>query len=370
MRINYNDGQIFKGYDVIKLNGLYMQGLTSASEKRIFAEMKKIAAKESLCLFINQNNTQICNNVYNNIEKDEKLSIWGQDRKAFVKKAGVPTILWNSEEPLLKNNNCHIFGNYSLEVKRAFSRGGNYYIGYKNDGEKWLLINSIDIYDEEAYKRSGDLPTAKMLPEMFDVKPENIYRFGEFFRDIDESVRPIGYPYILINDYDETYKNIEKLEKVFPNSSKILDRLKEYARTYGSVPLDGKIEQLKSFGFIPIKIGAHYEESINFINALAFKNNNNKISYITNSTKGSYPELEYLEYLFEEDIKTKVPDLEHIYFVSGGEQEPKPRNYLADFGINLSHGFDQENAIMDILANRYGGIHCMTAEIPDFDYYM
>ena len=27
----------------------------------------------------------------------------------------------------------------------------------------------------------------------------------------------------------------------------------------------------------------------------------------------------------------------------------------------------KENGIMSILANRHGGIHCMTAEIPKFD---
>lgn len=98
-----------------------------------------------------------------------------------------------------------------------------------------------------------------------------------------------------------------------------------------------------------------------------FKNNNNKISYITNSTRGSYPELEYLERLFEEDIRTKVPNFGHIYYVSGGEKEQKVINHSDGFCIDLSHGFDKDNAIMDILANRNGGIHCMTAEIPDFN---
>lgn len=369
MNYSVNNNVVFKGYDAIKLKGLYMQGLTSTPEKRIFSEMKQIADMEGLDLFINQNNKQISRNISDDIQKDVMLSIWGQDRKAFVKKAGIPVILWKSEETFLNDEARKLLGDYSVEVAKAFPRGGNYYIGYKDNGEKWLLINSIDIYDEDTYKRWGDLPTKKMLPEMFDIKPENIYYFNEFFRDLDESIRPIGYPYVLINDYNETAKNIAKLEKEFPNSP-IITRLKKYMQTNIDDYLEAKIKTLQDHGFMPIRIGALYENSINFINALTFKNNNDKISYITNSTKGSYPELEYLEHLFEEDLRRNVPTIEHVYFVSGSEQEKKPRNYLAGFGIDLSNGFPNDNAIMDILANRYGGIHCMTAEIPDFSMYI
>lgn len=367
MNYTINNNVNFKGYDAIKLRGFYMQGLISAPEKRIFNEMKQIATREGLDLFINQNNKKISRNIANNIKKDNLLSIWGQDRKAFVKKGNTPTILWNAEETLLNKGTCNILGNYAIESKRAFPRGGNYYIGYKDNGEKWLLMNSIDVYDEDTYKKWGDLPTARMLPEIFDIKPENIYYIKEFFRDLDDSIRPIGYPFVLVNDYNETAKNIEKLEKKFPNSNKIITRLKEHIPASMDCFLEDKIRTLQNHGFIPIRIGALYEEGINFINALAFKNNNDNISYITNSTKGSYPELEYLERLFEEDIKQKVPNLEHIYFVSGGKPKQPAQTSSVVFRINFSHGFDKDNAIMDILADRHGGIHCMTAEIPDFD---
>lgn len=77
-------------------------------------------------------------------------------------------------------------------------RGGNYYLGYKPEGEKWLLINSMSITDEKSFDTFGDTPTKKHLCELFDVKPENIYVINEFTSDLDEYVRPIRFPNILV----------------------------------------------------------------------------------------------------------------------------------------------------------------------------
>ena len=359
----------FKGYDAIRLKGLYMQGLTTPAEKNIFNEVKEIAGKERLDLFINQCSRKLSRSVSDNFKRDENLSVWGQDRKAFVYKSGIPTILWHSSEKRLDKKHFSSLDNYSVEISGSFPRGGNYYIGYKDNGDKWMLMNSISVYDDKSYKVFGDLPSAEMIPDMFDIEEKNIFYIREFTRDLDESIRPIGYPYVLVNDFKETSKNIEKLEKAFPNSHEIINRLKKYAKTYRDDYTDNKIAALKNYGFIPIKIGADYNEGINFINAIAFKNENDKISYITNSTKGSHPELEYLEQLFEEDMRSKVPNLENIYFVSGGEKDKTQKNAgYDDSCIELPpFGFARENAIMGILADRHGGIHCMTAEIPDFE---
>ena len=92
-----------------------------------------------------------------------------------------------------------------------------------------------------------------------------------------------------------------------------------------------------------------------------FENSNGKLLYITNSTKHSTPELEYLEKLFEEDLRGKVTNIGDIYFVSGGKREETQEFF--------SRGFAKGNVIMDVLANRLGGIHCMCSEIPNFDIF-
>ena len=97
---------------------------------------------------------------------------------------------------------------------------------------------------------------------------------------------------------------------------------------------DERCQKLKQFGFNPIKIAGKYADDINFMNALAFENSNGKLLYITNSTKHSTPDLEYLE--------------------------------AQEF---FSRGFAKGNVIMDVLAKRLGGIHCMCSEIPNFDIF-
>ncbi len=361
--LNNNQNYSFKGYDVTRLKGLYMQGLNQPAEKRIFNEMTKIAKEEHLDLFINQNNMKISKKISENIASNPKLSIWGQDRKAFVQQKGVDTILANTQEAILCLSEFSQIGNYKIKSEKFIPRGGNYYIGYKNNNEKWAIVNSMEIYEQSSFDKFADKPTIELFCELLDIKPQNIFTVNEFFRDLDEVIRPIGYPYVLVNDFSENLKNIDILEKKFPYSKELIKKLQKHST---QPQMENHSEVLKSYGFIPINIGGWYSENINFINALAFINKNNKISYITNSTKGSCPELEYLEILFEKDLKAKVKNIEKIHFISGGiKEEVQKYNNNDIFSLTLpSKGFECDNAIMDILANRGGGIHCMTAEIP------
>ena len=100
------------------------------------------------------------------------------------------------------------------------------------------------------------------------------------------------------------------------------------------------------------------------MNALAWENSSGNISYLTNSVKNSYQELEFLEKRFEDTLKERVTNLDNLYFISGG---PRTRDEIdSDSYSNLmSPGFSKDNVIMDLLAVNEGGIHCLTAEIPE-----
>lgn len=359
----------FHGYDAIPLKGLYMQGLVSPDERKIYEEMRTIAQKEGVDLFVNENNTGISRELEGKAPDDE-LSIWAQDNKAFVENKFGKTILWNTKEKIV--NKLEELSTFKILPQRHTPRGGNYFLGYNNQGEKWLIVNSQSIYDDKTFDRYGDNPKIEQWVEIFDVKPKNIIKMPEFFGDIDEYIRPIGYPYILINDYEKSLDNLEKMHEKFPDSP-IYEKMKRkltYALSNPRITDNDCHKLLSERGFIPIKIGTRYSEDINFINALAFKDNENKVTYITNSTKYSLPELEYLEKLFENDLKTIAPNIGNIYFVSGGE---KKENHDGVFYLNSKmheiphNGFKEGNTIMNILATRLGGIHCMTAEIPNFE---
>ena len=369
MKIYNSANTSFKGYDVIPLRGLYMQGLRTRGETNLFREMKNIAKKEGIDLFFNQNNTQITPELIKTKIIDVALSIWGQDRKAFVQNKNGKTILWHKSEKVLDKENLGGLKDYNIFPEIFLPRGGNYFVGYKPNGEKWLLINGMSVCSNENSEDSKDVPKEIQLTELFDTKKENIFQINEFSDDLDEKMRPIGYPYILVNDFELSLNNLEKMKNIFPKSYEVYTSLKKYISNRLENQLenaDTTYERLKAFGFQPIKIAGRYSEGINYMNAIAFENNKGGFSYITNSTKKSYPELQYLEQLCEKELKEKVPKITDTYFVSGGKRliEEKRSNSLFEL---YGHGLQNRNVIMDILENRQGGIHCMTAEIPDFE---
>ena len=372
MNVNKSTQLNFKGYDLIPLRGLYMQGIRKNGEADIYSEIKDIALKEGFDVFVNQECKKITKDLNKRASYDMRLSLWGQDYKSFVKNKKGKCILWNTKEQSMKNNRTGELSDYNICESSSLPRGGNYFLGFKENGEKWILINGSTITQEEYLGTSENKTTTRLIREFFDVKQENIFFLTDYESDLDEIIRPIGYPYILVNDYKLCLDNIEKMRKQFPDSEQLYDDLKNYIEKKNPLNVSKKVEpsckelcdKLTYYGFKPIRIAGRFHDDINYMNAFAIQNNKNKISYITNSTKYSYPELEYLENLFEEDLRSKVSGISDVYFVSGGpfNLNLKPKF----FDIVIEFGLKTRNVIMDILANRSGGIHCMCAEIPDF----
>ena len=372
--IIHNNRQLqlnFKGYDAIPLNGLYMQGL-QPNQKGIYDEMSAVAKKESLNLYLNQDNTNFSKQWNNNPEKTElPLSLWGQDRKAFITQGKNQVILWDNYETVMYPEELGELGNFDIKPSTFFPRGGNYFLGYNSEGQKWMLIAQNTIAQDNSDFTDPSLNDYIKLARIFDLKKESIFVLDTEERDLDEFIRPIGYPYVLVNSPNENLKNIEKMKEKFHDSKEIYNKLMAFAMSEQAKAevCNNLCKKLKEYGFIPIEIGGRYAPDINFINAIAFKNKNNKVTYITNSTKDSYPELEYLEQLFEQDLRDKTANIENVYFISGGKYEisgekkhnKQTCNYPPTGFIN-SH-----NAMMYCLGAKQGGIHCLTAEIPNFD---
>ena len=373
MKISNNVQFNFKGYDIIPLKALYMQGIRKDGEAKVCNEISDIAKKEGFNLLINQDCKKFTRMFTTPALYNVRLSLWGQDNKSFVMNGMGKCILWNTKESLMEPNCMGELSDYNMYAKKYLPRGGNYYLGQKENGEKWILINGTSIVDDANFDEYCDKPTRNHICKFFDVKPENIFVIDDFVNDIDEIVRPIGFPYILVNDYKLSLKNLEKMKGKFPASNKLYNRLKHYINmqlyretTSDIIPSCDKVcKILEKSGFRPIRIAGRFNEDINYMNAIAFQNNRDKISYITNSTKYSYPELDYLEKLFEDDLRNKISRVSDVYFVSGGRRNPSEES--GKFHIFLEHGLENRNNIMDILANKMGGVHCMCAEIPDFD---
>lgn len=351
-----------------------MQGWENCPGQKITQEMSAIAKKENLLLYINS---------YGKIARDfiesvpilyDSFCVWAQDTKNFICNDKIKKLVCGSREAVIKKENLGELSDYEITSREHLPRGGNFYTGYKPDGEKWMILSAKttmkDIrsiyngdYDENTRLRglhnTRELVTLGEIASVFGVKMENICLVNTSYEDLDMLVRPVGYPYVLVNDCDSAVKNMMKLKRKNADNKKQFDMFEMYDKCYKYDYVSKELaDSLEKAGFIPVKIGGAYSNEINFLNALAFRTENGGISYITNSTRDSRPELEELEKLFEVELRSKVDNIENVYFVSGGSAR---ENGFPDADkTNI-------NSMMYWLGENKGGIHCMTAEIPDFD---
>ena len=228
----------FNGYDAIPLKGFYMQGLTKTVEQNIFNEIKAIAEKEKLELYLNLNNKKILKSIPKIFDKDSTLSIWAQDNKAFVENFRGKQILWNLKEKILPPSELSVLGNYETNIAKFMPRGGDYYLGYNNNNEKWLLINGFHVANQNSFEQFGDEPTESILCKIFGIKSENIFKLNVFGTDLDEIVRPIGYPYILVNDYSKSATMLNEMREAYPEANESYNLISDY--------IENKIESEKS----------------------------------------------------------------------------------------------------------------------------
>ncbi len=347
----------FKGYDAAPLKNVYMH--CASSKNGVFNEMKTVADKENFNLlgyfqgrfidFMPDNYHQNC-------------MLWAQDDKFFTEEKSKPKLLLDKEECA----SCEGFAS-ALEKKKGiktetpekFLAGGNMFMGKNEKGEKWLLVGIDEIIDPmhssetSIYQEMEQEKAINKISKIYNVKPENITILKQPNYHLDMAIRPIGYPYILVNDSKLVLENIRNNKKLFPEY--IEKTAKEYYGNmyrYGYANCDETIKQLEGAGFKPIRIAgdwAYTTTGINYMNALVNKHNDGTFSYITNSTR--HTRYEELDEMFEKDLRRVAKNLDKIHFVSG---KPAKTMYIGS------------NGTMDTLKRLNGGIHCMSLEEPDF----
>lgn len=273
--------------------------------------------------------------VYDNLK-------WIQDNKFFVEKEGKPHVLVTGE--VSDNCKAHLRIQYDTESSKVwpYMVGGDTFIGKKPNGEKWLLMSdsTSDIYSGQKH----------IIARNYGIKEENIYSIPSPNFHLDMLIRPVGYPYVLVNDPELSRK---RLNEIRDDSSQFhfIDRnfeRYEVLRNMDYASCNTVCKALENKGFIPIRVAGVFDHSVNFMNAVVNQHEDGKISYITNSTKCKSNEYySKLEKMFEDDLRERV-NLDKIYFISGWINE------------NSSY-------IMDTLNHGHGGIHCMSLEEPNFE---
>ncbi len=335
MRINNISKPSFKGYDAAPLKAMYMQNIADDGHFAVFREMQDVGALENIDVKLYQDN-EITDFVKGAANKF--TSRWAQDDKAIIHDQNGKKLATNE----ISKSNVYCFAKLlgiPLVAEETFVEGGNMFIGKNEKGEKWMLVGSKDYRYKEA------------LSKLYGISKKNIFRISQPNFHLDMAIRPIGYPYILVNDPELALENSKKIEGLEEKTKKYYDNFNKHHphnnRPYADV--EKTIKELEAAGFKPIRIAGVYTGDINYMNALVSKREDGTMAYITNSTKGS--NLYKTDDMFKEDLTKKVPNIDKVYFISGGK----------------SNVYQNRNEMMINLGTRYGGIHCMTLEEPDFD---
>ena len=323
MKIN-SSYQNFKGYDALPLKALHLEESTSDP---IRTEMENIAQQEGY---------QICYGL--------DYYKWAQDFKTIIEEYSKPTLIVNDrvDENFLDEMKYkyRIYGRYRDRIVT----GGNSFIGKLPNGEKWMMLGEDEL----------NTKTFEYISREYGIKKENIYPIPQQNYHIDMFLRPIGYPYVLVDNPELTREKFAKMNWLEAPYEYLTLKQKfekfEQERSEHYYSAQDVSRALKKAGFIPIEIAGVFGSGINFMNAIINKHPDNKISYITNSSRCESDFISAFEKEFEKDLRQKIPNLDKVYFVQGeGECDPRTSNYL-----------------MDNLAYRGGGIHCMSLEEPDF----
>ncbi len=336
MKINNISKLNFKGYDALALKALHI----SSGWDKIKDEFKDICAQEEIEL------------------KDSKFNgSYNQDIMLVLERNKKPYALISENVEIIKPFLPEIEKEYGMPTElvplfdktSGFISGGNFYLGKKADGEKFMLIGS----NEQM------MTNKSAISKRYDVKEENIHFIQQQDYHLDMAIRPIGYPYVLINNPEMVLKNENKARGIKTKSKPTLDKNDHKMMTYKIA-----LEQLKQIGFVPIPIGAVYSEKhapVNFMNAIVNKHDDGSISYITNSSKCDDVRISKYQKIFEKDLERKldelrkqdsnIPVLKNIYFIAG-------------------ENYGDSNEVMDNLLEGAGGVHCMSSEEPKFDVWV
>ncbi len=270
---------------------------------------------------------------------------WVQDDRAIVDDGnGRPSLVQSSADfdHMIYSRQTSF---YPKNRRSGVLVGGNTFIGKFPNGQKWLLTG------EES--KGVDI---EKISKTYKVKPENIHFIPQQNYHLDMFLRPVGYPYILVNDPKLVIKNVEKLDGTEEEKEAFKKEIEEYynfQKLCDYATCDETVKTLETLGFKPIRIAGDYGPFANFMNSIVNQRKDGTLSFITNSTKCDNKLYSSIEKVFEEDLRKNVPNMENVYFISGRNEFWTP----------------DRNFIMGTLEYGGGGIHCMSLEEPEFSIW-
>jgi hypothetical protein len=226
----------------------------------------------------------------------------------------------------------------------------------KEDYEKFLSDKRFNKYADENFDHYLEIAKEKIAKDL-KLEPESVHYISQPEFHLDMKIRPLKYPYILINDYNLMIKELEKREDKSYKAKNYIKRLKrklanmtknEVQKDYVSAVQTEK--ELTDLGFKVIRVPGIVDRRANFMNAVVHERDNGELVYITNKTSFMNSFDIDLNNLFRKYLLKNAPDVKRVEFISGPVYE-NGRTFL-------------EKALDD---PKNGAIHCMASERPDFD---
>lgn len=403
----------FKGYIACPIKELHFQPDVKGSNLDIIRHVHGLGEKYGFKVVV-----QTAKRIYGGAERFLKFkmdmfgaayNVWGQDNKVFLYKPNLNGNLAEvlSENGLVRNSEGNIVKylssavNVNYEKMRSYLDGGNFFLGKDAEGKMFAIVgedsisktakkivaeeNNINCKTKEmAIGLQGHINRIflKKSPEYLEkaknavasdlgLKTKDLKIIPQPDFHIDMQVRPLEYPYVLLNDPSMVYEMVNsKLKESPPNIlQEQLENLTcgiRYSR-YSSV--DKVHKSLESHGFKVIRVPGVVQtidnpflkniadidppldtlNEANFMNAVVHKTADGKLVYITNKSPKNIYGIDFNE-MFRSYIEKNVPMIDKFEFVSGQE---------------LPSG--KETSISHLLKFHKGGIHCMSAERPDFE---
>ena len=411
MKTTINNQQIyFKGYDARPLKALYL----SSPKKELGLELERIGKKAGFDVFIPSGRTLLKASEAKYAYADLSNSPWAQDIATISPKKKIIT---NEYYDDFADNLSRKLGLYK-DFDREIPQGGNMYYVKDTDGKDILIAG------QEAQKSIDKLEGAKSIlgVDKIEYIPQMDYHIDLFVRPLDNKRILLTDDSLTIKAFNKGIKSIQKLLKKEPkktellvvkeNLDKELNKFKksvlnnvqapredvkdilenkgfqvigvpgriyqtfpepediEIAEEYISEASNKKSKKLAFLPMFPEELLSFYPcvskeksikpeeqqltQSLNFMNAIITKNKKGEMVYISNKSDfdkriGLTPEIiKESGFSFEKEFVNSLKPYikeENVYFVEGKDGE-----------------------IQDSLENLAGGIHCLTTEMPNFDF--
>lgn len=405
----------FTGYFACPLKELHLQPTGEKANLEVANQLKKIGQKSGFRVVV-----QLAKKTFslfsdipvtregNNIENAAKL-LWGQDNKVFLERHNCDML---AENGVIRKKETGLVRKLADAIKIPYRKmgsyldGGNFFIGKDSNGEKFAIVgeNSItltahniaamqlNINDTgreslhnlshnkefmeyfEQNKKALTTKAKQSIAKDLDLKEDKVMFIRQPDFHIDLGIRPLKYPYVLVNDtsltsrlLDEQMKDIKKCDDQHGKISRLITEMNFFkgGPTCEYASADETVNSLKALGFKPIRVPGVVNEIdnpffkdicdldiftkgclANFMNAIVHEKPDGKLVYITNKSPSNNYGVNFNK-MFESYIEKVAPDVDEIHFVSGPDAK-------------------EENYIHRMLRFNNGGIHCMSAERPDF----